>query len=400
MNLHIFPSKVAGTVKVPPSKSLAHRLLICGGLAQGTSVIRNVDFSEDIAATVDCLRAMGAVLEICGDTVSITGCGGAPRISDTLPCRESGSTLRFLIPLCLLDKGGTLTGSDRLMERPLSVYEDLFADRDIVLSRTSRKVSVRGELQPGIFSVPGNVSSQFLTGLLFALPLLKGDSGIETSTPLESASYLRLTLSSLKRFGVTVFEKGEGQFFIPGNQRYCPCDVTVEGDESNAAFFGAFSVTGGNVLLQGRAADTLQGDRVWEALFYRLKDGFCEIVVNDCPDLAPVLMTVAAMNHGARLTGTRRLKIKESDRGVVMAEELAKFGARIQLGEDFIDIFPSVLHCPEVPLSGHNDHRVVMSMAVICAKYGGVIQGAEAVRKSFPGFFEVLKNLNVRLEEI
>ena len=188
MNVQVFPSEVSGVVSAPPSKSMAHRLLICAGLAQGESTIRNVAFSEDIAATADCLRALGAQITVSGDTVTVLGCGGRPCANGPLHCRESGSTLRFFIPLCLLASGATLTGSERLMERPLSVYEDLFATRNITLTRSPGTVSVSGRLQGGVFSVPGDVSSQFLTGLLFALPLLEGESRIEATTPLESAS--------------------------------------------------------------------------------------------------------------------------------------------------------------------------------------------------------------------
>ncbi len=400
MKIKIAPSLAQGVAPVPPSKSMAHRLLICAGLAEGTSVIENVSFSEDILATLDCLRSLGATVEVDGNSVTVTGCGGKPKATAVLPCRESGSTLRFFIPLCLLARGGVLTGSHRLMERPLSVYEDLFARRGIFLVRIPGTVSLEGTLKAGDFPVPGNVSSQFLTGLLFALPLLDGDSRIVSTTPLESASYLLLTLWALKQFGIRVERPDERTFVIPGNQSYRSRNTVVEGDESNAAFLGALNLSGGTVTVTGRDPKTLQGDRVWEPLFARLAEGSCEISLRDCPDLAPILMTVAAMNHGCRLTDTQRLKIKESDRGAVMAEELAKFGARIELGEDFIEIGKTPLHPPKSSLNGHNDHRVVMSMAVIAAKYGGIIEGAEAVRKSFPDFFDILKKLKVRLEEL
>lgn len=399
MKIKITPSPAFGTVQAPPSKSMAHRLLICAGLAEGESVLENVAFSEDILATMDCLRSLGASVQVQGSTVTVAGCR-TPKAQGILPCRESGSTLRFFLPLCLLSGGGTLTGSERLMERPLSVYEDLFSQRNIFLARAPGSVSVSGSLQPGEFAVAGDVSSQFLTGLLFALPLLSGESRIVSTTPLESASYLLLTLSALKQFGIRVERPDERTFVIPGNQSYRPCRVTVEGDESNAAFLGALNLTGGTVSISGRNETTLQGDRVWESLFARLSQGYCEISLRDCPDLAPILMTVGALKHGCRLTDTQRLKIKESDRGAVMAEELAKFGGDIRLGENFIEVRKSPLFPPKTFLNGHNDHRVVMSMAVLATQYGGIVEGAEAVRKSYPDFFEVLKTLKVRLEEL
>ncbi len=399
MKLQIFPSLALGSVQVPPSKSMAHRLLICAGLSQGESVIENIAFSQDILATLDCLKALGVSVQIQGSTVIVQG-NPNPKAQEILPCRESGSTLRFFVPLCLLSGGGTMTGSDRLMERPLSVYEDLFLQRNISLIRADGSITVEGVLQSGDFSLPGNVSSQFLTGLLFALPFLSGESRIISTTPLESGSYLDLTLSALATFGIRVLRPDERTFVIPGNQSYQSRHVTVEGDESNAAFLESLNVVGGLVSVEGRNSETLQGDRVFTSLFAQLSKGFCEISIADCPDLAPILMTVAVMNHGCRLTDTRRLKIKESDRGAVMAEELAKFGADIEVGEDFIEIRKSPLHPPKSPLYGHNDHRVVMSMAVICTKYGGIIDGAEAVAKSYPDFFEALKKLKVRLEEV
>lgn len=395
MKVKIYPSSPKGEVTVPPSKSMAHRLLLCAGLSKGKSVIENVAFSEDILATLDCLSALGVKTEISGNAVTVYGTGGVFRTDPTLPCRESGSTLRFFLPLCLLAGGGTLTGNKRLLERPLSVYEDL----GVCLTKTAEAVTCRGPLQAGDFFLPGNVSSQFITGLLFALPLLSGDSKIICTTPLESASYLRLTLSALEQFGITVHRESERVFVVPGNQTYRPQTATVEGDESNAAFLGALSLFG-EVSLQGRNPETLQGDRVWEDAFARLREGFCEFSLRDCPDLAPILMTVAALHHGCRLTDTRRLKIKESDRGTAMAEELAKFGANVRVDENCIEILKSPLHPPKTPLCGHNDHRVVMALAVMGLGYGGTIQGAEAVGKSYPDFFDVLKQANVRLEEL
>lgn len=399
MNLRIYPSAPAGKVTIPPSKSMAHRLLICAALARGESRIDHVEFSRDIEATCDCLQALGA--EICRekDGVTLRGFGAKPRPSGDLCCRESGSTLRFLLPLCLCDEPVLLTGSPRLMERPLSVYEDLFAAHGISFTRSSQGITVAGRLKSGTFALPGDVSSQFWTGLLFLLPTLEGDSRLICTTKTESGSYLDLTLEALKTFGIRVLREKDG-FFIPGGQTYQPRTVTVEGDESNAAFFGALAALGRDVTLEGRNPQTLQGDRVWEPLFAALTAGDCQISVADCPDLAPILMTVASLCHGATLTHTRRLKIKESDRGSVMAKELAKFGARIAVEEDCIRIEKSPLSPPTTPLEGHNDHRVVMSMAVMATFLGGTVLGAEAVAKSYPSFFEVLKKLKVEMVEL
>lgn len=229
MNMTIFPSQPHGTVVVPPSKSMAHRMLICAALAHGESVVAGVDLSEDIAATVDCLRALGAEITVDGSTVTVRG--GFPVTRGVLPCRESGSTLRFLIPLCLLGGGGVLQGSPRLMERPLTVYEELFS-----LCRTENGVTVSGNLSAGTYRVAGNVSSQFLTGLLFALPLLTGDSRIESTTPLESESYLHLTLSALRLFGVEVTREDERTFLFGEIKPIAPAPLRWRGTNPTPPF--------------------------------------------------------------------------------------------------------------------------------------------------------------------
>ena len=400
MNLRIEPSRPAGRVAVPPSKSMAHRFLVCAALAEGESRIRNLEFSQDVEATCDCLRALGAEIRKDAEGVTVLGVGGRPRPSGELFCRESGSTLRFLLPLCLWGEPIHLTGSPRLMERPLSVYEEIFDARGVSLTRDGGGVTVCGRLTAGDYSLRGDVSSQFFTGLFFLLPLLEGESRLICTTELECGSYINLTLSALEAFGVKVIRESDKIFRIPGGQTYAPRALTVEGDESNAAFFGALAGLGYDVTLTGRNPQTLQGDRVWAEYFSALTAGDATLSVADCPDLAPILMTVASLCHGATLTHTRRLKIKESDRGAVMAEELAKFGADIRVDEDSIRIFPSTLYAPLLPLEGHNDHRVVMSLAVAAVKYGGELAGAEAVAKSYPSFFEVLQALNVKLVKL
>ncbi len=394
MNVRIFPSSPSGTVSVPPSKSMAHRLLIVAALA-GNSVVRNVALSQDISATLDCLVALGAEWESCRGGILVTTplSGGKMPI---LPCRESGSTLRFFLPLSLLSGGAVFQGSERLLQRPMSVYENVLGPKGISFTKDETSVTVRGFLTPGEYALPGDVSSQFFTGLLFALPFLDGSSVLKSTTPLESASYLDLTVDTLRASGIVVVRPDKNTFLIPGNQRCCPRTMTVEGDESNAAFFGLWE----NVSLSGLNPRTLQGDRVWAEFFARLKAGDTVISVRDCPDLAPILMTAAALYHGCTLTDTRRLAVKESDRGRAMAEELAKFGADITVEENVIRVKKAPLHPPSLSLDGHNDHRVVMSLAVLSTFYGGDIFGAEACEKSYPDFFEVLKNLNVRWEEL
>lgn len=399
MTVTIEKSMAFGRVSAPPSKSMAHRCLICGALSKGRSTIKGVEFSEDIKATTECLKALGADIEISGKTVRIGGISNKNEIrSDILNCRESGSTLRFLIPLCLLfDRKIRLNGSGRLMQRSLSVYSDICANQGITFLKDEGGVTVKGKLQCGRYAVRGDVSSQFISGLMFALPLLERDSVIDITGALESGSYLGMTAKALAEFGVRISRTDEHTVLIKGNQEYKPRELKIEGDYSNAAFLDAFNTIGGNVAVTGLKSDSVQGDRVYKQLFSQLEKGNPTIDVSDCPDLAPILMTVAAMKNGVILTGTHRLKIKESDRGAAMAEELAKFGVKTENRENSITVYKSQLKTPYLPLFGHNDHRIVMSLAVLCSTVGGTIYGAEAVSKSFPSFFNKLKKLGIVL---
>lgn len=399
MVVTINKSKAYGRVSAPPSKSMAHRYLICAALSP-ESEIRGVGFSEDIKATLSCLEALGANTEIKGDTVKIGGIDINKGIkSDKLFCNESGSTLRFLIPLCLLfGKEITLSGSERLMQRSLSVYADICAATGLEFKQNANSVTVKGRLKAGKYAVRGDVSSQFISGLMFALPLLPNDSVIDITGALESGSYLGMTVKALADFGVRISRTDEHTIYIKGNQTYKPRVLTVEGDYSNAAFFEALNALGGNVAVSGLSKDSCQGDAVYKKLLGKIVRGTPQIDISDCPDLGPVLMAAAAANNGAHFTGTHRLKIKESDRGAAMAEELLKFGCHTEINDNDITVQGCTLKTPELPLNGHNDHRIVMSLAVLCTITGGRIYGAEAVSKSFPDFFERFSSLGIDLE--
>lgn len=397
MEIEIRPSRAEGMVKAPPSKSAAHRLLLCAGLAAGRSTVRNVAFSEDILATLDVLKALGAEIVIQSDAVSVQGADPfQAETREAISCRESGSTLRFCIPLFLLSgKPFTLTGKGRLMQRPQSVYERICQQQGLTFEPKGDSILLQGPLQAGTFEVQGNISSQFITGLLLALPLLESDSRIELIPPVESRSYLNITVQALKAFGVSVAWLDENTLLIPGGQAYQPCTVTVEGDYSNAAFFSALETLGDPVTITG-LGESQQGDRIYQAYFPLLKAGKPTLDVTDCPDLAPILMALSAALNGCVLTGTRRLKIKESDRGAAMEQELRKLGVRCILDEDRIEVFPGI-HAPTEPIDGHNDHRIVMAMSVLLTRVGGVIQGAEAVTKSFPDYFTQLEKLKIEV---
>ncbi len=400
MTVRIEPGLLHGTVSVPPSKSCAHRLLICAALAAGESTVRGISESQDMLATMDCISALGCVCRKAGDTVTLSGGFRAFPDGTTFPCRESGSTLRFLMPIAAAAGGcAVFTGTERLLQRGVGVYEALFLQKGLSMERSADSITVSGQLTPGDYVIRGDVSSQFVSGLLFALPLLSGDSTLQVLPPVESRPYIRITLDALRQFGVTVTETGENRFFIPGDQSYQARDVSVEGDWSNAAALLAFGQTGSGVTVTGLNEGSLQGDRVCAGLLRRLDGPQPEMDLADCPDLGPVLFAAAAMKHGAVFTGTRRLRIKESDRASAMAEELGKFGVRCEVEENRVTVYPGTLRRPEVPLSAHNDHRIVMALTLLCSRTGGVIEGAEAIRKSYPDYFPTLRALGLEVRD-
>lgn len=398
MVLTINPSLPKGDIAAPPSKSYAHRALICAGLSNGVSEISNISFSDDIKATLNCLESLGAKIQICGNTAKIQGIESLETLSNvTLNCNESGSTLRFFIPICLLSNEiVTLSGTEKLISRPLSVYEDIAKEQGILFEKNVNCVKVKGKLAPSVFSVKGNISSQFISGLLFALPLLNGDSEINIIPPFESKPYVDMTVSILKTFGVKV-DYNELNIKISGNQRYLPQNVTVEGDWSNAAFLYAFRESGADLNVLGVNETSSQGDKVCKEYFKALKNGKPTLDLADCPDLAPIMFAFAGLYNGAVFTGTQRLRFKESDRISAMQLELAKFGVKLTASDNCVVIDSSDFHVPTDIICGHNDHRIVMANAFLLCKTGGKISGYTAVKKSYPDFFDVLLKAGVNL---
>jgi len=399
----ISPSEIKGTINAPPSKSMAHRYIICAALAKGRSRIDNIAYSEDIKATLDCVEALGARVERGDNHVIIDGfdpCEG--KASVPLGVRESGSTLRFMIPIALISGNKTeFCGKERLFARPLSVYEDIAKEQGFLFDKSENGLSVMGRLTPGDYLIKDNKSSQFITGLLFVLPLLSGDSRIILSEYPESKSYIDMTLEAMHDFGINAEYDGERVFTINGNQSYTAKNTAVEGDCSNAAFFEALNLFGADVRVEGLREDTIQGDAIYLDYYKKIKQGNAVLDITNCPDLAPILLTLLAEHGGGKLTGTRRLKFKESDRGEVMKKELAKFGASITCLENEITVDNTPLHIPTEPIDSNSDHRVVMSTAVLMTKYGGIINGSEDCSKSMPDFFEKLSSLgaNVTISE-
>lgn len=391
------PCRLKGRINAPPSKSMAHRYLIGAALTKEKCVISGVDYSEDILATIDCLKALGVGISIEKDSVTVNPASFIKTPLTALDCRESGSTLRFFIPLALCAGARiTLQGSSRLFERPLDVYEKLCAENGFEFIKNESSVTVCGKLKSGQYEINGGISSQFITGLIFALVYLNEDASIRIIPPFESRSYINLTLSALKSFGANVDFEDDFKIVIK-KAKLRSFSGAVEGDYSNAAFLDAFNYIGSDIEINNLNVNSLQGDKIYKNYFDKISNGTPILDISDCPDLGPVLIALASLKNGATLTGTDRLKIKESDRGQVMHEELMKLGGGLVFGENSIMVPKLEVNNANVILDGHNDHRIVMALSLILSKCGGTVVGAEAVRKSYPGFFDDIKKLGAEV---
>ena len=401
MDLQITPKKLSGAVTPPPSKSQAHRLLIAAALAEGTSTLHNIARSQDIEATLRCVTALGGSwTETSPGTLTVTGIGGRRFSGGELPrldCGESGSTLRFFIPIALaVAGGGIFTGHGRLMERPQGPYFQLFDKKGIFYEQKDGVLTVRGALTPGEYVLPGNVSSQFFTGLLFALPLLDGVSAVVSSTEIESQAYITMTLEAMRQAGVPVAERPGLRSFEVLHAAYHPFAATVEADWSQAAFWYAANFLDSRVEIRDLNPDSGQGDKVVSELYWQLaRPGDAEIDVSGCPDLLPPLAVMAAVRSGTtRFVNAARLRIKESDRLSTITAALTALGAEVHEEPDRLIIVgkPSL---PGGTVDCANDHRIAMMAAIAATGCTGpvTIRGAECVQKSYPDFWEVYQSL-------
>ena len=403
-NVVIEPGLLSGTVTPPPSKSQAHRVILAAALAKGISRIGNLALSQDIQATLNCVEVLGARWSLEKDgTLTILGMGGTYRPGKELPrldCGESGSTLRFLIPVALaVTGGGVFTGHGRLMERPQEPYARLFSKRGISWKREGDTIIVRGRLEAGEYTLPGNVSSQFFTGLLYALPLVEGTSCISPTTPLESWDYLAMTMEALAGAGVTVTEPHGNvkSFHITGPMAYQAGDHKVEADWSQAAFWYTANFLGSQLTIEGLNPYSAQGDKRIASFYWKLaRPGDVELDVSQCPDLVPPLAAMAAVRNGTtRLSNAARLRLKESDRLSAVAQVLSAMGADVQEGRDSLTI------CGVENLAGgcrvncHNDHRIAMMAAVAASACQAPVEleGSHCVRKSYPAFWAEYQRL-------
>ena len=401
MDIRITPKKLSGSITPPPSKSMAHRLIIAAALGTGTSTIHNVDFSKDIEATLRCMEALGAEwFRQNSGTICVTGIRTHARKIAELPhfdCGESGSTLRFLIPITLaIAGGGVFTGRGRLMERPQKPYFDLFDEKGISWKQEDGILTVQGQLSLGEYCLPGNVSSQFFTGLLFALSLLDTPSEIISTTALESADYINMTIEAMQYAGVSVSVSGNGRAFRTVPSAYSSFDHTVEADWSQAGFWYAANFLDNQLQLKGLNPDSAQGDMVISDLYWKLaRPGDVEIDISGCPDLLPPLAVMAAVRTGTTsFVNAARLRIKESDRLATVAAMLTALGCRADELPDAL-IVHSGTHLTGGTVDGANDHRIVMAAAIAATACPSpvTILGAEAVSKSYPDFWDEYQRL-------
>lgn len=411
MDIMIKPKVLQGEISVPSSKSLCHRALISSSLAEGNSKISKVEFSKDIDATIGALRTLGVNIKedrFLGE-ISVEGSGKINPISNKINCFESGSTLRFLIPLaCTTGINITFTGQGKLVERPLQEYYKIFEKQSVNYSTNHGKLplTVNGKISHGEYKVRGDVSSQFITGLLFALPILKGNSSIIVTTPLESKAYVDLTIDMLKKFNIEIDNRDYKKFFIKGNQRYEKSQYNVEGDFSQGAFWIIAGILGSNLWCCGMNTDSLQGDKDILKIIEKMEgkisiDGKkirgeksstkSEIIdVSQCPDLVPIIAVLAALSQGTtEIINAGRLRFKESDRLKAIATELNKIGGIVEEKGQGLIIKGTKFFTGGI-VESWNDHRIAMAMAIASIKCKNplIIKNADCVNKSYPNFWK------------
>lgn len=395
MDITITPKKLSGKIRAIPSKSQAHRLLICAALSTRTTKLYCPQTNEDIEATADCLRSLGASISYDNNCYTVIPNNHRPSAAE-LHCRESGSTLRFLLPIVgALGIDTTFVLEGRLSQRPLSPLWEEMEKHGCILDRpTNTTVRCAGKLQPGNYCIDGSVSSQFITGLLFAMSLMPGNSTLTITGKLESKPYVDMTLCALSMFGISTDNlsiSGTPGFRTPG-------EIAVEGDWSNSAFFLSATAMGNTVIVNGLNNDSAQGDRAIMDILEKW-NSLKEIDVSDIPDLVPILAVVAGARNGMIFKNIQRLRLKESDRVATVCEMINSLGAQAIASEDILCVTPGQYHSCIVNAAG--DHRIAMAAAIAATAANGnvTILGAECVKKSYPAFWEHYKLLGGQYEQ-
>ncbi|MGN1090413.1 MAG: 3-phosphoshikimate 1-carboxyvinyltransferase, partial [Huintestinicola sp.] len=406
MDVKIYPSKLIGRISAPSSKSYSHRMIIAAALAEGISEITNVTASDDIHVTAEAMNALGA--NILGDDGTYTVRGiKTPSERAHIDCGESGSTLRFMIPVAAaLGTNTVFDGHANLPNRPITPYTREFPKKGVAFTpEKGLPIEIKGKLMAGEYELEGDVSSQFITGLMMALPLCEEDSVIKLTSPLQSKPYADMTIAALKRFGIDVREVNMGGlpiYLIKGRQKYKPCNVKVEGDYSQAAFFFTANALGSEITIDNLDPDTVQGDRaivdIINSCGSEMKPFTAD--VSDIPDLVPILAVLGSFTKGqSRIVNAARLKIKESDRLVCVANALNAIGGKVVAGDDFLEMNP-IEKFTGGEVDSCKDHRIVMAAAIAATMSDApvIIHGAENVNKSYPRFFDDYKALGGRFE--
>lgn len=395
MNITIYPNQLHGKITAIPSKSQAHRLLICAAFADQPTRLICPQTNRDIEATAACLRSLGADITRTQDGYVVTPIETVPETA-VLHCGESGSTLRFMLPIVgALGVDATFVMEARLPQRPLSPLWEEMERMGCKLSRpTADTLRCQGQLTGGEYIISGGVSSQFITGLLFAATLLKENSRITVTGVLESKPYVDMTQQALSAFGVETED-----FIVQGGQRFCsPGELTVEGDWSNGAFFLAAKALGSAVEVQNLSETSAQGDRAAAHWLQLLPRERCTIDATDIPDLVPILAVVAGTSQGAVFTGIRRLRLKETDRVATVCAMLTELGAKITATEDTMEVFPgSYQGCT---IDATSDHRIAMSAGIAATVATGPVTviNADSVNKSYPDFWAEYRRLGGNYE--
>lgn len=389
-----------GSIIAPPSKSFSHRALICAALSNKNCTIKNICFSEDINATLSCIKALNINFSIKDDCVEFFNNDDylltKPEHQIILDCNNSASTLRFFIPICMfLGINAKFIGSKKLFSRPMKIYKKLAHKQKIKYIKNKTSLIIQGNLKPQNFIINGKISSQFISGLLFVLPLLKNDSSIKIYNQLESSSYVKMTINVLKDFGINIDFKTNNFIYIKANQHYKQNDYIVEGDYSNSVFFDVYNYLNGNVKIIGLNKKSIQGDKKYIEYLKKLCKKNSIIDIQDCPDLGPLLICFSSIKHGATFINTKRLKYKESNRANVLKKELKKLNIHIKVFSNKIVVPKCMPITPNQTLYCYNDHRITMSLVTLLSIVGGKIIGTEAVKKSFPNFFYELNKIGI-----
>lgn len=416
MIVDIYPSKVDGMIAPPPSKSFLHRAIISASLAEGTSTINRVVYNEDVLATIGAFETLGVQIDKQEDRLIITSSGHLI-FSDNIQidCHESGSTIRFLIPILSNNMKVLFTGNSSLFKRPFNVYENLYRERGLVFETYEKSILTQGRLSPGVYEVSGSISSQFISGLLFALPLMNGDSVIRVSGNFESVDYVNLTLEVLRRFGINIIKNGN-QFFVKGNQKYIPTNIDAETDLSQAAFFAVLGIVNSDIKIEGVNSESIQPDRAILSYistmggYLNIEDNqICikksetrgiDIDISQSPDIGPIIALLCAKSKGtSNIYNAKRLRMKESDRLLSTYETLKRFGVNVSVTEDSLTIH-GVSEFQGGTFDSFNDHRMAMMIAIgaTVANSKVTILNAEAVNKSYPHFYKDLQSLGAEIK--